>query len=277
MSISGKSLFFGIAIISAMILLIIFLLPMAPLLRFVLGLFALFFDILAFSTKYYTYLFRPLLKMKGRTIVLSADPTYRVAPSGNALIIPYSGMFLATAFVRIPIYRSATEMSQDERVDFAKMFSRMLTVSTDPVKFVSMLYVINKDDYISEIRDKLNEAEENYAMLSAKFGEQSNPQLERAKGEVTMWRNLFDNVSKVKSNALSNFAMVTAQGGTEEEALAIVAQKAEELAAGISAILGVSAYVMDSKEFLTFIEPELMIPFATISEQMQEKVASLGV
>jgi len=71
--------------------------------------------------------------------------------------------------------------------------------------------------------------------------------------------------------------MVTAPGGTEEEATTIALQQADELAAGISAVLGVSAYVMPSNEFMHLIEPEELIPFATITEQMHEKIASIGV
>ena len=246
--------------------------------KFILAVIVLLVDLLAFSTKYYTYFLIPAFKMKNRTIVLNPRDTYRVAPSNDCIVIQENGSFSVSAFVKIPVYKSASEMTQDERIDFSKAFTRILTISRDPFKLATQMYVVNKDDYIQEIRNKLDEAEARYADLNAKLGPTgTSPDLERAKGELTMWRNLFDNVSKVRSNALATFAMVTANAPTEEEATAIALQKAEELAAGVSAALGVSAYVMNANEFLQLIEPEQIIPFSTISAQMEEKTASLGV
>lgn len=87
-----------------------------------------------------------------------------------------------------------------------------------------------------------------------------------------MWRNLFEVVSKVKSNGLVHYITVTGTGATEEEALAIASQKADEVAAGVSSIFGVNAYVMNAKEFLNFIEPDLILPFSAMSKQIEEKL-----
>ncbi|MEM0074479.1 MAG: hypothetical protein QW091_01990 [Candidatus Micrarchaeaceae archaeon] len=278
MALSSKNLFFMLVLISFVFVLLIYLLYLPTYVKIIFAIIALAIDVMAFSTKYYTYLFIPLLHAKNKTVVLSPDPAFRISPNGNAIIVRSEGLFYVSAFVKIPFYKSATEMTEDERTDFARSFSKMLTISKEPVKFTTLLYVINKDEYINEIRQKLDLAEAAYASLNAQANPaQTTPQLERAKGEVTMWRNLLDSISRVRSNALGSYAMVTATGATEEEATTIAMQKADELAAGISATLGVSAYIMESKEFIAMIEPEEMIPFATISEQMQEKTASLGV
>ncbi|MGC8675959.1 MAG: hypothetical protein ACP5T3_00370 [Candidatus Micrarchaeia archaeon] len=278
MTLSSRSIFFALVLVSFTFVLLVYFLTLPAYVRAVFAVLALLFDVVAFSTKYYAYLFAPLLHAKNKTLVLSEDSAFRISPNGNAIVTKRGSEFYVSAFVKIPIYKSATEMTEDERVEFARAFSKVLTVSKEPVKFTTMLYVINKDEYISEIRNKLNDAEARYATLNNQANPaQANPDLERAKGEVTMWRNLLDSVSRVRSNAMSTLAMVTASGASEEEATTIAMQKADELAAGVSATLGVSAYIMESKEFLSALEPDEMIPFATISEQMQEKVASLGV
>jgi hypothetical protein len=274
---SGKNLFAITIIISFLFILLIYLLPPFPAIKALFAVLALLIDIIAFSTKYYSYLLIPLIKMKNRTIVINSDAPFTLSPSGNTIIVRYGGMVYASAFIKIPIYKSATEMTPEERIDFSKAFSRVLTLSKSFVRFTTMLYVINKDEYLSEIRDKLNVAEERYNELNSQQQGVDQKELERAKGEVTMWRNLYENINKVRSNALGNFVMVTAPGGTEEEATTIALQQADELAAGISAVLGVSAYVMPSNEFMHLIEPEELIPFATITEQMHEKIASIGV
>ena len=48
-----------------------------------------------------------------------------------------------------------------------------------------------------------------------------------------------------------------------------MAIKADEIAAGISATLGISATVITGNEILVFIEPDYMIPPATIGEVMK--------
>lgn len=89
-----------------------------------------------------------------------------------------------------------------------------------------------------------------------------------------MWHNLLGSVNKVKSQALEAFAMTTAYGGNEEEAINLALQQADELAAGISAVFGIAASVMEGDEILKFVEPESMIPLVTISEQMRERAVS---
>ncbi|MEM3781469.1 MAG: hypothetical protein QXT43_00700 [Candidatus Micrarchaeaceae archaeon] len=64
MALSGKSLFFMLIIISFAFVLLIYLLSLSPYARAVLAIIALAIDVIAFSTKYYTYLFTPLLHSK---------------------------------------------------------------------------------------------------------------------------------------------------------------------------------------------------------------------
>jgi hypothetical protein len=245
-----------------------YLLPIDPAVKFLLVLAALAFDILAFSTKLYMDFFIPFLKMKGRTVVIDTDEPFRMAPSNNAIVVRKGADIFASAFVTIPTYRSATEMNQDEKIDFARLFSRALTLTKLPVKFGAQLYVINKDEYINNIKRKLDEAEERYQTVSISKTA-SKSESERIRGEVTMWHNLFESVNKVKSQALEAYAMTTAQGGTEEEAINLALQQADEIAAGISAIFGVQANIVEGADILRFIEPDYMIPFVTVSEQMR--------
>ena len=273
MAISQRMLFITAMLVPVVFLILIFLIPIPPLGKFICALLALFTDLIAFSTKYYTYIFMPFIHMKNRTIILSSDEAFVMAPSGNAIIVRNEDGIFASAFVRIPSYRSATEMSPEEKVSFSRLFSRAVTLTKTPVKFASQLYVINKDEYIGNIRGKLNEAEERYQNLAVNQEVQKSDS-ERVKGEVTMWHNLYDNVSKTKSQALEAYAMVTAQGGNDEEASNLALQQADEIATGLSAVFGIGASVVEGEELLKFVEPDHMIPSVTISEQIME--SSLG-
>ncbi len=255
-------------LVSATLIIFTLLFTFSDAAKFALIVVALLLDILAFSTKFYTRFFIPFLQMKGRTVTLSGSEAFTLAPTGNAIVVRDGGDTYASAFVKIPSYRSATEMNPDEKIDFAKLFSRAMTISKTPVKFATQLYVINKDSYISNIRSKLNEAEERYSGTSLDKGA-SKEQTERIKGEVTMWHNLFDHVSKTRSLSLEAYAMVTSQGGSEEEAVNLALQRADEIATGISALFGISASVMEGEEMLKFVEPDYIIPVVTAAEQLR--------
>ncbi|MDE1873658.1 MAG: hypothetical protein KGI04_00875 [Candidatus Micrarchaeota archaeon] len=270
MAISQKFLFSILMLISLIFIIGIYLLDVPAVFKLVLAVLALAFDLLAFSTKLYMSFFIPFLKAKNRTVTLEADEAFNMAPSGNAIVVRRGGSVYASAFITIPTYRSATEMNNEEKIDFARLFSRALTISKSSVKFATQLYVINKDAYISNIRGRLDEAEEKYQNASM------NPQMkkadsERTRGEATMWHNLYDNVNKVGSQALEAFAMVSAEGGTEEEAINLVLQRADEIASGVSSVFGVSAAVVEGEDLLRFVEPDHMIPPITVGEQLREK------
>ncbi len=262
---SSPRTLFAILIVAALLLvLILYVLPLPGFVKGIMAIISIAIAVLGFTTKYYSYIFIPALKMKNRTIVLNENEVFVMSPAQNSIVVRKGEDVYASAFVRIPVYRSATEMNEQERIEFSKMFGRIVTLSKTPAKFCTQLYVINKDAYIAEIRDKVDSFEEKYQSLT---GKEPPEEAERIKGEVTMWHNLYDNVNKIKSQNLASYAMVTALGGTEEEATTLAVQQADELASGISAILGLTTYIVQGEELLTFIEPDHMIPFNTISEE----------
>ena len=239
---------------------------------FILSLFSLLFSVLAFSVRYYDYLFFPLLHMKKRTAVLNNDDPYYIAPNGNAIVVRGEQLVYASSFIKIPVYVSASEMQQQEKLDFAVNFSRLAALSKTPAKLSSQLYIINKDEYMRRISDKLGQVQDIYNQLIAQ-PDTPTSKAERIKGEVTMWHNLYDNVSRARSQTLAAYAMVTAAGNTEEEAVNLAVVKGEDLAAGISSLLGITATLAHGDEILVFIEADKMIPSKSIEEMMQYKAA----
>ncbi|MCL4553091.1 MAG: hypothetical protein M1305_06030, partial [Candidatus Marsarchaeota archaeon] len=175
----------------------------------------------------------------------------------------------------IPLYRSGTEMSDAEKLDMAKLFSRVLTVTKNTVKIASQVYIVNKDDYIARIRQKLDESEAKLRSIPAEPGNEKART--RAEGEMTMWHNLLNNVSSSKSEAMVSYAMVSAFGTNDEEASAIAYQRAEEIASGISAILGISAYVAHGDEILDFVQPDRSVPAETVNELIRQKSMQEGL
>ncbi|MGC8538306.1 MAG: hypothetical protein ACP5MK_00340 [Candidatus Micrarchaeia archaeon] len=267
--------FFVIVIIAFALIFVIQFLDISYIIKFVLVLIALLMDIVAFSLRFYMYLFFPLLKMKKRKVVLSNEETFMMAPNGNAIMIREGSYVYASTFVKLPIYKSATEMSDDEKRDFSLLFSKLVSVSKTPIKITTQYYIVNRDAYLNNIRDKLNEAENRYQqMINDK---NANPkELDRVRGEVTMWSNLQDSVGRAKSTSIINYIMVTAIGGNEEEAVTLAVQRGEEIAAGAGAILGITTALATGEELLLLTQPEQLIPFSTINEEIRQKTLEKG-
>ncbi len=258
--------------------------PQYFIIQFILGLIAIALDILAMSTRYYTYLFEPFYKMKNKVAIIDNGEPYALSPSGNAIMKREKDLIYATVFVKIPVYTSATEMEDEAKRDFAQTFGRMLSIIKEPFRLTTQLYVLNKDEYAEKIRSKLNEAQEKYSQLVSKEAAQDatskkavSPEAERIRGETTMWRNMLDSVNRARSHSLVSYAAITTVGNSEEEAVNLALLKGDELATGISTTLGISASVASGREILYLIEPDYMIPVANLSQQINERGAEAVV
>ena len=242
----------------------------SPVLSPILAVITLVIAVFAFATKYYTYLMVPALKMKGRTIVLSADEPFIIAPNNAAILMHEGQEVYASAFVKIPLYRSATEMTPEEKLDFTRQNSRLVALSREPTRFTAELRVMNKDSYLQIIRDMLNESqnEEN------KLVEQNAPEtdLERARGKSTMWTNMLDVISKTPSLEMGTYATVSGIGTQEFEAVGQAQQRARELMSGVASLFGVTPSIVTGDMLLRFVEPEYMIPYSTITEQIAKGI-----
>lgn len=242
------------------------------LLNSLLAIIALIIALLALLSKNYSYLLNAILKRKGAKLTINATEPFFLSPSGTTLIRREGEKVYASAYIKIPVYKSATDMGKDEKTELSRLFGRILTLSKIPMKLSAQLYVINKDEYITKIRNMLNEAEEKYRSLQGLGSAAPRTTIDRARGEVTMWRNLLDNVSKSQSQSLVLYAMVSALGSTDEEASNIAYQRAMELSGGVSALLGVNASLVTGQEILKFVEPDYMIPVETVNERIKQKV-----
>lgn len=218
---------------------------------------------LAFAMKDYSYLIDPVLHMKGRTIVIDANEPFYMSANGKAIVIRSGAAIHATAFIKIPIYKSATEMSEEEKFNFATVFSRAISISTTPMRISSQLNLVNKYEYLKLITDRLNEVEDRYNTLLANRDADTQA-VDRVKGEVNMWHNLLDSVANANSQSQIAFATISTSGGTEDEAVNLVSISAEEIAAGLSATLGVQATIATGDEMLLFIEPDYLIPTSAV-------------
>ncbi len=230
----------------------------------------LLFDVVAFASRFYTYMLVPAIKQRSNNIVLSDEEPYTISPSADSIMHKDGDTFVATVYVAIPLYRSATEMSDNEKMDFSRQVSRLVGVSRDTVRFTSELYVMNKDAYIQTLKDTINSLENEAVALTNKKGQAK--ELDRTKGKLSMWHSMLDNIEKAQSLELITYAAISAKGTKEFEAVSIAQQRAREVMSGIGSVFGVTPSVVTGQELLKFIEPEYLIPFSTISEQLSKNI-----
>ncbi len=242
--------------------------------KMVLLLVGLAMDFLAFTSRYYSYLLGPMVKQRKRPVILSKENAYWLSSSADSVMKKEMDTFISTVYVSIPVYSSATEMSDEQKLNFVNQVSRLVSTAKDPTRFTTQLYVMNKDAAIQTIRAAMNEAETDEARLVQSNAKQS--EVERAKGKSSMWRGMMDNVSTVTSYELFSYACISATGIKEFEASSIAQQKAKELMAAIGSTFGVSPSIVTGTELLKLVEPEYLIPVSTmhakINKDIQEEV-----
>ncbi|MDE1856611.1 MAG: hypothetical protein KGH98_00840 [Candidatus Micrarchaeota archaeon] len=227
-------------------------------------------DILAFSSRYYTYLLLPFMQQRSSNIVLSNEDAYWLSTASDSVIRKDGEDYIATVYIRIPVYRSATEMSDDEKLDFSRRVSRLVGISKSPARYTAELHMMNKDYYIQQLRDTISKVENEEVQLVQNNG--SPGDIERVRGKLAMWHNILDHIGGVQSFELTHYATVSARGAKEYEAVSIAQQDARELLSGIGSTFGVTPSIVTGKELLNYIEPEYLIPFSTISEQISKNV-----
>ena len=238
--------------------------------KFILLLIAVVVDMMAFASRRYSYLMVPMLRQHTRNVVLSSEDPYRLSSSTDSIIRQNGDTYTATVYISIPLYSSSTEMNDAEKIEFTRQVSRLVGISKEPARFTAGLYVMNKDSYIQQLRDTINNVESEESKLSQTSAPQDD--IERVRGKLSMWRKMLDHVSSTTSLELASFASVSAVGSKEFEAATIAQQKARELMAGIGATFGVSPSIVTGTDLLKFIEPEFLIPYSTVSEQISRGI-----
>ncbi|MCL5440398.1 MAG: hypothetical protein M1448_00735 [Candidatus Marsarchaeota archaeon] len=263
-------LFFGLSF--ALLIAAVAIPPSAigDVLRLILVALAMLFDMLALSSRFYTYMLLPILKQRKKEIVLTEEAAYWLSSTGDSTLRKEGEEYIATVYVSIPIYKSSTEMNPEEKMNFSMQISRLLGLSKSPVRFTTEMYIMNKDSYIAKLRDTITNIENKEIKMSQDNA--GGKEAERVHGELAMWRNMLDSMTSASSFELASYASVTGKGFKEYEAIALAQQKASELMAGIASTLGVTPSIVTGNAILKFIEPEYLIPLSTITEQINKNV-----
>ncbi|MGC8669651.1 MAG: hypothetical protein ACP5TL_00670 [Candidatus Micrarchaeia archaeon] len=240
------------------------------LIKLLLLIIGIIFTFFAFASRFYLYMIVPLFQQHSRHLVLSNEGAYWLATTSDAILRKDGDEFVATTFISIPIYVSSTEMNPDEKLNFARQVGRLLSITNYPMRVTSQLYVMNKDSYIQQLREKISTVENEEAKLTQENAKSS--EINKVHGELAMWKKMLDNISSETSLEFTIYASISAKGVKEFEAVNYVHQKASEIMSGIGATLGVVPSLVIGNDIFKFIEPEFLIPYSTVSEQITKNL-----
>lgn len=244
---------------------------LAPMYKVLFLLIGVLFSCLALSVRWYYYLMGPAFRQRKRNIVLSDENAFWLSTTGDSILTKAGGEYVSTVFIRIPLYRSGTEMSDEEKLNFSMQLTKLISANEIPVRYSSQLYIMNKDDYINIIRGNASSAQLEESSLSSSGADENA--VHRARGKTSMWQTMLDNIRKTTSLELVTYATVSAKGGQEFEALSTAQQRAREVMSGIAAVFGVQPSIITGNDILKFVEPEYLIPYSTATEQMQTQLS----
>lgn len=274
-------IFIGLMVLSLVLLVIIVVLPQGIVfvpIKFVLLVLGIISCILGFASRYYTYLLIPMMRQRKKNVVISDQSAYWISTTGESIVRKEGEDFIATVFINIPLYISASEMTDEQKVAFTAQISRLVGLSTTPVRFTAELYLMNKDKYIQKLKDSIGDMESQEAALVAASGtanqdpKKNEMALEHVRGKQSMLKKMLDNVGSETSFELGSFATVSASGSRELEAINLAQVKAKELMNGIGTTLGVPPSIVVGNEILKYIEPEFLIPYSTVAEQITRNI-----
>jgi hypothetical protein len=224
---------------------------------FLSGVFAYF----AYFSFKFDYITLALLSQKSKKIKTGGQ-RYWFSPTGDVLVTKIGNTFYASVFLRLHSYSSYTEKTDEEKVEFVRLWERAIGSSEQPINFSSIVVYINREAYISAINEKLLKAQSEYE--EAKQKEAKGEEIERLRGEVAMWKNILEHIKATPSRNQLSIVIVTQKGENEEAAIANAKTVSSNLALNLSAILGVEVTQLNQHEIEACIEAEKIMPSSEV-------------
>ena len=225
--------------------------------KFILILISGAFAYLAYFSFKFDYLATALLSQKSKR-VKTGGQRYWFSSTGDTLVTKIGNSFYASVFLRLHSYSSYTEKTDEEKVEFARLWEKAIGSSEQPISFSSMIVYINRESYISTLNERLLRAQNKYEEAKQKGAK--DEEMERLKGEVAMWKNILEHIKAAPSRNQLNIVIITQKGENEEAAVANVKSTASNLALNLSAILGIEVTQLNQHEIEACIEAEKIMP-----------------
>ena len=205
---------------------------------------ALFFFLSVIFWKY-GYVLIPYF-LKGAKIV-EVGRNFEIPSSQDVIVGKSNGNFLASIFLAVRLYESASEKSDQQKTMMGEMFEKAISSAGFPFKVCALVSPLDLKNELEEIRTKRSMAEDRMARL--KRDSRHDSDAARLEREIAMWNRQIEKLTSGEKPLETVFYLsTTASGLTKEEAISRARRQGEELSIVVGSALSCEVAALKGDE-----------------------------
>ncbi|MEM4348573.1 MAG: hypothetical protein QXN37_03320 [Candidatus Anstonellaceae archaeon] len=191
----------------------------------------------------YGYLIIPFFAKRAKIVEIGRN--FEIPPSQDVVVGKAGWNFVATAFLAIKFYESASEKDEKGKQTLAEMFERAVSTVGFPFKLSCIVCPLDLKNEIEEARARRSLAESKLEKLQKR----QSAERARLKREIAMWDRQIERLSSGRMPLEVLFCLsTTASGLTKEEAIARANAQAEELSVVVGGALSCEVVRLKGEE-----------------------------
>ncbi len=203
------------------------------------------FFLLTIALWKYGYVLLPVLMKNAKVVEVGRN--FEIPPSQDVVVGRGSGGFLATVFLAARLYESASEKDGTRRLMMGEMFEKAISSAGFPFKVCCLVSPLDLRGELDEIRTKRSLAENRRASHHASA--KNDSEVARLEREIAMWGRQIDSLTTgQKPLEVIFYLSTTANGITEDEAVARARSQGEELSVVVGSALSCEVVQLRGEE-----------------------------
>jgi len=197
---------------------------------------------------------------QGQRTIQSDDAVVEIPHSEDVVVKKEGDWYYATAYAVVKIFKSVTNMSDEEKFGFMELWERAVSGLKPVTKYAVLVYM--KD--LSKYKESIEMRKAKVQMEIAKENEKPNPdkrRLELLTREIAMWDGILSRLDVGdKPTAILTYIQTTAKGATKDAAMAAVRQRLNEIRSAVGTALNVEIAPLSGEDMKRCFDSEYMVP-----------------
>jgi len=197
---------------------------------------------------------------KGQRTIQSEEAVVDIQPTEDVIVKREGGSYYATMFVVVKLFKSVTNMSDDEKIGFMDLWERAISAMKMVTKYSVLVYLKDLSKYKEGIEGRKAKAQ----MEISREQDKPNPErakLDRLEREIAMWDGMAARLDVGdKPSAILTYIQVSAKGATKDAATAAVRQSVNEIRTTIATALNVEVAPLTGEDMKRCFDWEFAMP-----------------
>lgn len=203
--------------------------------------------------------------MQGQRVIQSQDAVVEISPTEDVITKKEGDGYYATMYVAVKIFKSTTNMSDDEKYGFMDLWERALSAIKSVTKYSVLVYLKDLSKYKESIEGRKAKAQ----MDISREQEKANPDKARVdllEREIAMWDNMVARLDVGdKPTAILTFVQTSAKSATKDGAIAAVRQNVNVIRTAVGTALNVEVSPLSGEDMRRCFDWAYALP-STIKE-----------